>query len=157
METLRDDGHLTEQALRRLVGGGLSELERLELAEHLSYCDDCLLRYTALLDGDALLAPSPQCRERLWQRLRRRTLHLVVNRFAAAAAAVAVMLTALWGSGLSSNAVFFAPAAEPSALAETLRDWPQKLESSVSKPLNGLERIFDYFGGGDTVAAQGGN
>ena len=50
MNAFDKHGHLTEEALRVLTDGGpLTELERLELAEHLSYCDGCLERYAALL------------------------------------------------------------------------------------------------------------
>ncbi len=37
-----------------MMDGQLDELGRLEAAEHLSYCDQCMDRYTALLTADAL-------------------------------------------------------------------------------------------------------
>ena len=50
MTCFRPDGHLTDAALTALVRGDcLEELDRLELAEHLAYCDQCLQRYTELL------------------------------------------------------------------------------------------------------------
>ena len=159
MDIFSHDGHLTDQALQGLVsGGGLSELERLELSEHLSYCDDCLLRYTELLDKTALLEPSPQCLDGLWQRIRRRMLRLLVNRYATAAAAVAIMLTALWSGSFTSGTVFPARSPEPSAFTETLRDWPEKLEESVGHYLDGLNQVFMNFGSSDiTAAIKGGN
>ena len=49
MTCFRPDGHLTDAALTALVRGDcLEELDRLELAEHLAYCDQCLQRYTEL-------------------------------------------------------------------------------------------------------------
>ena len=43
MTCFRPDGHLTDAALTALVRGDcLEELDRLELAEHLAYCDQCL-------------------------------------------------------------------------------------------------------------------
>ena len=49
MTCFRPDGHLTDAALTALVRGDcLEELDRLELAEHLAYCDQCLQRYTSL-------------------------------------------------------------------------------------------------------------
>ena len=53
MEMFNNDGHLTEQALQSLNTGHLDELCRLEAAEHLSFCDECLLRYTAILEQGA--------------------------------------------------------------------------------------------------------
>ena len=57
MEWFRDDGCLTDEGLRALTAGQLDELGRLETAEHLSYCDACMDRYTALLTADALETP----------------------------------------------------------------------------------------------------
>lgn len=39
------DGHLTQLAIAELIYGSPSELSRLEAAEHLSFCDSCLLEY----------------------------------------------------------------------------------------------------------------
>lgn len=61
MTCFRPDGHLTDAALTALVRGDcLEELDRLELAEHLAYCDQCLQRYTELLsEGPMLTPPAP--------------------------------------------------------------------------------------------------
>ena len=40
MTCFRPDGHLTDEALAALIrGDALAELDRLEIAEHLAYCD----------------------------------------------------------------------------------------------------------------------
>lgn len=45
MERFRADGHLTDEALLALIRQEeQSELERLEIAEHLAFCDACLQR-----------------------------------------------------------------------------------------------------------------
>ena len=60
MTCFRPDGHLTDAALTALVRGDcLEELDRLELAEHLAYCDQCLQRYTELLSEGPMLTPRP--------------------------------------------------------------------------------------------------
>ena len=46
MKLFRDDGHLTDEALTALAGESLDDLSRLEIAEHLAFCDLCLQRYT---------------------------------------------------------------------------------------------------------------
>ncbi len=100
MERFRADGHLTDEALRALVQEEpLSELERLELAEHLSFCDICLQRYTDCLAHTALAAPERSCREGLRRRIWQRTARLAASRYATAAAAVVLALTMLWGGG----------------------------------------------------------
>lgn len=53
MELFDKNGCLTDEGLQALQAGGLDELGRLETAEHLSYCDKCMDRYTALLTADA--------------------------------------------------------------------------------------------------------
>ena len=45
------DGHLTDDGLYALKDGTLDDLGALEAAEHLSFCDYCLLRYTELIDA----------------------------------------------------------------------------------------------------------
>ena len=66
MTCFRPDGHLTDAALTALVRGDcLEELDRLELAEHLAYCDQCLQRYTELLSEGPMLTPARSCRESL--------------------------------------------------------------------------------------------
>ena len=66
MEIFDRHGHLTDQALEALTGGApLDELHRLEIAEHLAFCDRCLQRYTERLTDETLLAP-PRPAGRAW-------------------------------------------------------------------------------------------
>lgn len=98
MELFNPGGHLTDEALRASAEGQeLPELSRLEIAEHLAYCDRCLQRYTELLDQAPLLCPARSCKESLWRQVRKRTIRLLTSRYATAAAAVALALTVLWG------------------------------------------------------------
>ena len=39
------EGHLTDEGLYALKDGTLDDLGALEAAEHLTFCDYCLLRY----------------------------------------------------------------------------------------------------------------
>ena len=93
------DGHLTGQGLAALAAGGLEELERLEAAEHLSFCDRCLARYTDLLTGGTLLEPPADQTLPVMRRLRRRAASALASRYAAAAAALAITGT-LWYTGV---------------------------------------------------------
>ena len=92
MTVFRGDGHLSGEALTALARNEdhFDGLERLEAAEHLAFCDGCLLRYTALLENEtALLIPEHSCQKTLWTRVRIRALRSAVSRCATAAAAVA--------------------------------------------------------------------
>ena len=147
MTCFRPDGHLTDAALAALVRGDpLPELERLELAEHLAYCDRCLQRYTELLTDDALVPPPSPAGPGLRRRLRRRTVRLTVSRYATAAAAVVLTLTVLWGSiGLSGQAV----PAEPTFLERAgtaLTEWTAAWPLAWADALSGFSELFDDFG-----------
>ena len=91
----REDGHLSREALAALARNEdrFGELERLEIAEHLAFCDDCLQRYTLALEDGALLVPERSCQKALWARIRSRALRLAVSRYATAVAAVTLALT----------------------------------------------------------------
>ena len=139
------DGHLTDEALAALVRSEpLDELVRLELAEHLAYCDACLQRYTDLLAEDALLSPARSCRESLWVRLRMRTLRLVTSRYATAAAAVALALTVLWGS----TGVKLPEAPPLPEVSQRFQSWPERWNDSLRGALSQFNDLFDDLGGG---------
>ena len=142
MERFRADGHLTNEALAALVqDDSLDELGRLEIAEHLSFCDLCLQRYTDLLCGAELLTPERSCQKTLWARVRTRTLRLVTSRYATAAAAVALALTMLWGG---REIQFTHPALpELRPAAAELRAWPERWNDALSETLSDVTDFFD--------------
>lgn len=130
-ELFRPDGHLTDEGLAAVVEGTLDEMGRLETSEHLSFCDSCLVRYTALLTDDMLLTPAAPVAESVCQRVRRRSLRVVRGRTARAAAA-AVLALSLWSSGVFLNLIPTrdAPQAPP----------PMREPFSASAYINGLFR-----------------
>ena len=102
-ETLRlfddESGFLTDHALQSLLNGSLEELERLEVAEHLSYCDSCVERYTALLVPQVLEEPPELMKQSILSALRKRAAKLFVDRYFHMAVAASLTLV-LWGSGV---------------------------------------------------------
>ena len=154
MELFDPAGHLTDGALLALAHEEVpDELARLEMAEHLAYCDQCLHRYTALLAEAPLLTPAHSCRESLWRRVRARTLRLLTSRYATAAAAVALALTVLWGSAA-------VPLPQRPSLPEVpqrLQSWPQRWSDSLDGALSRFNDMFDDLGGTVLRSAQGGN
>ena len=149
MEVFDPAGHLSDSALLALVRNedALDALARLEMAEHLSYCDRCLQRYTQLLAQDALLTPGHSCRESLWRRIRARTMGILTSRYATAAAAVALALTVLWGSAAVSL---------PEA-PRHFQSWPERWSDTLDSGLSRLNTMFDDLGGAVRRPAQGGN
>ena len=154
MDLCDPSGLLTDRALLALVRNEeLDELARLELAEHLAYCDQCLHRYTALLAEAPLLTPAHSCRESLWRRVRARTLRLLTSRYATAAAAVALALTVLWGSA----AVPLPKRPSLPEVPQRLQSWPQRWSDSLDGALSRFNDMFDDLGGTVLRSAQGGN
>lgn len=98
MELFRDDGCLTDEGLRALLDGKLDELGRLEAAEHLSFCDRCLDRYTALLTGSALVQPARDLSRPVNRTILIRLMQNVYGRIAVAGVAAVLALT-LWRGG----------------------------------------------------------
>lgn len=93
------NGHLTPAAFELLQQDNLDELSRLEIAEHLAFCDECLMDYTLFLEG-APLTPAPDnFQSGVQQKLRSRwyTVKFVPALKAAACTALAmgIWLTAL--------------------------------------------------------------
>lgn len=125
-----DTGCLTDGALDRLTAGSLGELERLEVSEHLAYCDRCLDRYTALLTPETLLpAPDPM-KQSILLSLRKKTAGLFVSRYFHMAVAASLTLV-LWGSGVFSGFGQGIP------LEKLEFDWPGELpEITVSQKLD---------------------
>ena len=154
MELFDPAGHLTDGALLALAHEEVpDELARLEMAEHLAYCDQCLHRYTALLAEAPLLTPAHSCRESLWRRVRARTLRLLTSRYATAAAAVALALTVLGGSA----AVPLPKRPSLPEVPQRLQSWPQRWSDSLDGALSRFNDMFDDLGGTVLRSAQGGN
>lgn len=157
MTAFRDDGHLNNGALTALARNRdeFDELERLEIAEHLTFCDECLQRYTALLEDETvLLVPERSCRKSLWNRIRFRAIQSSVSRCATAAAAVALALTVLWsGRGVEFTRPIL-PDDRPS-VSQRLSGLTGDLNDSLRQTVSGLSDFFDGLRPGQFI--EGGN
>ena len=98
LELFREDGCLTDEGLQALRDGQLDELGRLEAAEHLSYCDKCMDRYTALLTADVLETPPRRVHGTIMTTIWVRLMQSTYGRVAVAGVA-AVLALSLWRSG----------------------------------------------------------
>ena len=127
------NGHLSDQAIAALVSGDeLDALTRLEIAEHLSYCDFCLQRYTKALEESLLLTPEISCQHTIWWKIRERTVRILTSRYATAAAAMALALTLVWAD---------IPLPE-----QTLAEGPgltQRVEKTLDSLMSGVNEFFD--------------
>ncbi len=58
-ELFNKDGHITEYGFKLLIeDNNLNELNRLEISEHISFCEECLSKYITLLDNSVLISPT---------------------------------------------------------------------------------------------------
>ena len=138
MEVFRADGHLTDEALLTLMQDGIpDDLARLEIAEHLAFCDACLQRYTVLMENAPLLTPAHSCERSIWVRIRTRAIQALTSRYATAAAAVVIALTVLWGS---PPAELDQPAFQEDRPAIT-----EKISESLTQAMTELSGLFSGF------------
>lgn len=121
-------GHLTDPGLQALTEDRLDELGRLEAAEHLTFCDYCLARYTALVEAmpARLQQPMRDLVPQVQALMRRRSFRIFTNHYFSAAAAV-VLAFLLWSAGLFGNigggAVAAVPETKPqTSVSDTLLD-----------------------------------
>lgn len=108
------EGHLTDAALLALVHSTeaqnekaagetvfLSELQRLEIAEHLSFCDRCVLRYAHMLSGDMLITPSDCVVPAVMRQIEGQQRHKYFNKYASMVMAAGLAIL-FWVSGVFS-------------------------------------------------------
>lgn len=104
MELFQENGCFTDEGLQAVVGGQLDELGRLEAAEHLSYCDKCMDRYTALLTADVLETPPKGVKNTVMTTIWVRLMQNTYGRAAVAGVAAVLALT-MWRSGALENMI----------------------------------------------------
>lgn len=158
MMAFRGDGHLSREALAALAGNedAFDELERLEISEHLAFCDDCLQRYTELLeDGTALLAPERSCQKTLWARIRSRAVRMITSRYATAAAAVTLALTVLWSGGPHVELARPALPEDRPSISRQLSGLTGEISDSLRETVSGISDFFDGLRPGQFI--QGGD
>lgn len=132
-------GCLTQSGLEALRDDRLDDLGRLEAAEHLTFCDRCLARYTALLESIRLSAPMRDLIPQVQALMRLRAFRVMTNRYVSVAAAIALAL-ALWRFGLFGAA----PAAAPKEVQESRPNTSisQMLGSALDGASEGLQNVL---------------
>lgn len=152
------EGHLTDEGLHALQEGRLDELGSLETAEHLTFCDYCLARYTALIESapEKLKQPMRDLIPQVQALMRLRTFRVMTNRYVSAAAAIALAL-ALWRFGMFGGVPGTAPrpqeeprqkASISRMLSDTLNGASQGLQNVLGSiqdtALSGWAQLSDH-------------
>ncbi len=97
-----DSGHITKQAFKQFLNGKLNDLACLEIAEHLSFCDECIECLVDETNSTLLFTPPHEMKKNIIKTLYVRTAKALLNKYTAYVAAAVIALV-LWGSGLSGD------------------------------------------------------
>ena len=145
------EGHLTDDGLYALKDGTLDDLGALEAAEHLSFCDYCLLRYTELIDAApaCLQEPMRDLIPQVQNLMRLRRFRIMTNRYVSAAAAV-VLAFVLWGfASMGASQRMAARSVQPQEPRVTFGQW---WDTTVNGFYDSLNDTFSNL----TLAAENG-
>ncbi len=159
-ELFYSDGHLTDTSFELLIQEKLDPLQSLEVSEHLSFCDQCLERYTAILCGNdfdeisdiskAEIPPNVPAKVRLMEapksllpnvmhKIQHKTNVFYFQKISSVAIAASLALV-FWSGGLFSAKHF-------SNRADHLMDEIQSSSQSFLEHTNKIsEDINDFFG-----------
>ena len=144
------EGHLTDEGLYAIKDGTLDDLGALEAAEHLSFCDYCLLRYTAMIDAapDCMKQPMRDLIPQVQSLMRLRSFRIMTNRYVSAAAAV-VLGFVMWGAVSTFGVPKFNTAVNGfyKSLDDTFKSFTLTAE-------NGLDQIRAQSIGGSTAKGE---
>ena len=146
------EGHLTDEGLYALKDGTLDDLGALEAAEHLTFCDYCLLRYTKMIDNapECLQQPMRDLIPQVQSLMRLRSFRIMTNRYVSAAAAV-VLGFVLWGA----VSTFGLP--DVSALTAQQPTTPhERFGTKFSTAVNGFYKSLDDTFKSFTLTAENG-
>ena len=143
LELFREDGCLTDEGLQALRDGQLDELGRLEAAEHLSYCDKCMDRYTALLTADVLETPPRGVHGTIMTTIWVRLMQSTYGRVAVAGVA-AVLALSLWRSGAITAILGRGCDLKTILPSQTMSTPPQEL---TGKPMETRQEFYHKLSG----------
>lgn len=141
------EGHLTDEGLHALQDGRLDELGRLEAAEHLTFCDYCLARYTALIEAapERLRQPMRDLIPQVQALMRLRRFRVMSNRYVSTVAA-AVMAFTMWQAGMFRIPVQTRP--EPQAqnrfsISQSVGGFFSGMSDGLNEMLSGMQLTID--------------
>ena len=152
MELFREDGCMTDAGFQAMMDGQLDELGRLEAAEHLSYCDQCMDRYTALLTADALEKPPRSMQGAVMGTIWARLMQNTYGRAAVAGVAAVLALT-LWRSGALQQIIQYGAGRETVLETDQSQLWepgqndpaPEETDFQEYQPEKKMPSLLDHF------------
>ena len=101
MTIFNQNGHITAEGFFLLVTEKANEMQRLELSEHLSFCDGCLEQYLKEMEKITLLETEQSIAKRVVKSIKYKTAFLAQKRFGTAVVAACIAMV-LWSTGAFS-------------------------------------------------------
>lgn len=92
MDYFNEQGHLTKEAFVLLEEQNADELTRLEISEHLSFCDMCLDDYLAYMSDDILIEPEKPMKNIVYAQIKMKLLGLIFNKYSSVAIAAGLTI-----------------------------------------------------------------
>ena len=80
MTIFHKNGHITAEGFFLLVTEKADEMQRLELSEHLSFCDECLEQYLKEVEKITLLETEERLAKRVIKQVKHKTAFLLQKR-----------------------------------------------------------------------------
>ncbi len=151
------DGHLTDYAIKQITTGDATQLQRLEVAEHISFCNVCLEKHINAFTADSFTEPQIDITKSVMQKIKAKMRRFMLSKVTTYVAAASIALV-LWGTGVYD--VLGELPGQISSYADTLQKQPGFFQSQKDDESSGdlnekattFERIGDFifsFGGED--------
>ncbi len=145
LELFYEDGHLTDEALQALIREEeLDTLQRLEVSEHLSFCDMCTLRYTDLLCEEVLQPPPVPLYGEVMKKIRERARKAFLRRLTTVTAAACLAMIFWWSGVFTFPARNIEREGRPNVTVQA--DLAKEKPSGLTEIRNNLQQLTSGLG-----------
>ena len=148
MDLFYEDGHINEKALQSLIDGGLDEMARLEISEHLSFCDECLMKYSDMLSFSSDEAfDYGETAQRIMPVVKKRLMRERLYKYSTMAAAACLAIT-FWITGVFNIDTSEVKPPDIGSHTQKITEWIGDFTHSVTSGIGGFfdqiqEREFE--------------
>ena len=138
MKLFNEEGHITGEGFEALVKENLDEMGRLEVSEHLDFCDQCVARYSELLTADIMLEAPAEIVPVVVGKIRQRNRNIFLNRFMKVSVAAGLAIV-IWVGGFYRIGILKPLGEHPGkaasaarSVSDTLWNWSSGLDKLLS-------------------------
>lgn len=138
-EFFNRDGHLTDYAIKSIINDDVNELQRLEFAEHTSFCDECLTKYINSIDNTELMTPPETVEKQIIKRISNNKRRFRINQYFSMAVAACFALI-FWVTGIFSiPSSVYAIAENRKSSVERVYEFRESMFSNIDKIFNNID------------------